>query len=851
MQPNPNMVITDSRVIAIGSTITGSLLSVNQTATYSDVNSDGFPDTATFDFGDLTNAPGASLDELVVSITVYPQDIAANINGNNLTTWAYFNDSQRGYSASSTFTLVEPLLAVTLSQNVSTADAGDIVLYTIRANHISSSTSAAEFLKITKTLEPHLQLVPGSLSSNFGSVNATDASSFEATFTTLNVGNSWVITYSVVVLSTAVSSSTLTETASISWQSSTCEPGRNYTASANSSFTLRGASFSFAEVDSCVPETVSTSVAVDETVTYDSVLYLAEGTTTNARVVVALPKSSAGYLEAVNATVIFGAQVNGSYSIVLNDTNNDGVDDTIIVTFGPLLDTPDNINNTEDTVTVRSIVVPIDNPANTRGKVLNTTSQFSYLGGTVLAWQSMTLVEPTLNMSMAINTNSADAGDILNYTLIIQHTSVSNSAALLITMSKTLQSDLQLVDGTLWSNIGVASQLNSTSFTVSLDSLPLGSILVVVYQAKVLISAVASSTISESSLVNWRSSSCNPGRNYNTSATISFAVKNATFSFVELTSCVPETTLPNVTVDETITYSSLIHLPEGTTTNATLSVTVPSNILGIVGLPQIQFATNILAPSTILLLDSDSDGVNDTVLITFGTITNQPDNIDNTNDDINVTTTLVVLDVPGNVRGKNIGFSSLFHYLGGNSNLSTQITVVEPTLNISFASSDSIIEAGDIVNYTITIQHATVSNSAGLFLAVSKTLESHLLLVNGSVWTNLGVVNDAAFNSIDITDPVLALGDTLLIKYQAIVQQTVVDSTTITDNVSLEYQSSSCNPGRMYSANATTSSVVASPDLSIVINDTCDPLTGTETRKNFNLLDFSGSRCSYNGSYNL
>jgi uncharacterized repeat protein (TIGR01451 family) len=364
--------------------------------------------------------------------------------------------------------------------------------------------------------------------------------------------------YQALVLNTAVTAAVIPESITTKWQSSDCADGRFYNTTASTNFTMDPDSFSLSEFSSCLNQTTYPLVAIDETVTYDSVITLAEGTTTNAQVLITLPHSPTnGYLGVVSTILLLGTNVNATSTTTLLDQNNDTINDAVLVTFASIVNRYDNVANAEDLITIRTTVVVSDVPSNIAGMNLTAVSQFNYSGGISSTQQTMKLVEPQLRMNITTDKTLVQAGDIITYTYTIQHTAASTSAALLIVVAKTLQPHLQLVNNTVSSNGVVNMAGDSNSIYITEASLDLGSTLIISYQALVLDTITTESTLNDNATVSWKSSNCNPGRNYTGLASNSVVTKGSNFSISVTSTCSPDTTYPNVTIMELVTYSQL------------------------------------------------------------------------------------------------------------------------------------------------------------------------------------------------------------------------------------------------------------------------------------------------------
>merc|ERR1712065_95757 len=95
----------------------------------------GGVDTAQFDFGTAVVNPGDNLlnvdDEIVVTVKAIVTDVGANLNTVTISTSTTADFTSSSITSTQDLTIVDPLLAITLTQSVSTGDAGDLLTFTV------------------------------------------------------------------------------------------------------------------------------------------------------------------------------------------------------------------------------------------------------------------------------------------------------------------------------------------------------------------------------------------------------------------------------------------------------------------------------------------------------------------------------------------------------------------------------------------------------------------------------------------------------------------------------------------------------------------------------------------------
>ena len=259
-------------------------------------------------------------------------------------------------------------------------------------------------------------------------------------------------------------------------------------------------------------------LVVGEEVTYQVVICLGEGTTVTT-LADNLPASLAsGFLGVVSSRVVSiggnatggavaGGNLTGSSlavgaSGVASNVNfsGDALHDRVVFNFGNILNTPDNVANGLDQIVVE-IVARIENVgANTSGDSLVNRASLNYGNGTVAATAAIDVVEPQLDIQKTASPNNGDAGDIITYTLTLSHTAASQAAAYGLVITDILQSDIQLVAGSVTASAGSITTGNGggdTAVRIDLATYTLGSAAVTItYQGQLRNTVVSGSNAS-------------------------------------------------------------------------------------------------------------------------------------------------------------------------------------------------------------------------------------------------------------------------------------------------------------------------------------------------------------------
>jgi large repetitive protein len=201
-----------SRVVSIGSNISGSLLQAGEAGILSDRNGDGIDDRVSFNFGTLVNSPDNVVDAkdmIFVEVTARVLDVPQNLGGVkliNTATLTYINGMQLTDTAP--VEIVEPRLDITKNVvNTSTVNAGGVVDYEAVVRHTDASTMDAMNVEIDDLLPPSsgLTLVPGSVvvtSATGSTVTEPDPASgsgFLVSIPSIPLGDEVVIDYQAIV----------------------------------------------------------------------------------------------------------------------------------------------------------------------------------------------------------------------------------------------------------------------------------------------------------------------------------------------------------------------------------------------------------------------------------------------------------------------------------------------------------------------------------------------------------------------------------------------------------------------------------------------------------------------------
>ncbi len=197
-----------------------------------------------------------------------------------------------------------------------------------------------------------------------------------------------------------------------------------------------------------------------------------------------------------------------------------------------------------------------------------------------------------------------------------------------------------------------------------------------------------------------------------------------------------------LTVGEEATFLLTATLPEGITTNLVVEDELPyaamvMEVLAARILP-LPPDTNLGVPGfppTPLFEDRFlGDGLGDTVVFAFGgPVSNAPDGQVDGRDRILMQVTGALKDLPANqnqVEDGNVARVRFGDGLAGSD--AAPLRVVEPLLSLTKVADRTLVEAGDVIRYTLRLEHRADSRADAFDVALDDTLPPELALVPGS-----------------------------------------------------------------------------------------------------------------------
>lgn len=463
----------------------------------------------------------------------------------------------------------------------------------------------------------------------------------------------------------------------------------------------------------------------------------------------------------------------------ITDRNGDGIADTGELDYGRVehvLDPP--VIDNKDRIKVRVTAKVLDLPENSNERFDTNSAIVRFLPDTTAADDyPLEIVEPVMAIDKLGSTGRVDAGDSIDYRIILSHASASRTDAQDVIFVDTLPAELDLVPGSV--KIGDACSTapdigpevkGLKTITAAWNSFPLGASCEIDFSATVSVLAVTGDTIVNKGQINW--TSLNDGeqpaddddRRYSLSdqweAVVSLPgvekeVTDTSQSHTPFRSGVP---INQLTIGEEATFTLVATFPDGTTLDSKLEDLLPTNDVAlefissrIVSVGQdlsISGASTVGEAATACTPSADN-----CLNWILGTVTNIPDVAEepDANDQFVVELVARVLDDPLNsgAPGEDKNLTNVGALISSAAILTSTapFDIVEPKLRLQKLTSNGSIEkttaAGAIERFTLTVQHRPLSTATARSLVITDRLSPEMEWVND--------------NTLDTTCPGLAL----------------------------------------------------------------------------------------------
>jgi len=366
--------------------------------------------------------------------------------------------------------VIEPVLLLSITRDVSVVDAADAVRFTVTVRHAANSTSTAygTRLVLDSLVSNKLNLVAGSVvfsgTSIGGSVltgNGVGDDSIVAVlplYAVDGVGSGDVtLVFDAIVANTVTIADRLNGAVQLTYTSSPFNVdgnvGGSVTLNAVTSVTSRLmysiSTISVRNISVPLESLQFPTVSIGEVVELKVRLTFGEGTSRRSNFTFSLPSYNGqvgtGTLAVLNSRVEdIGSSLSfasagaassvGAAGIHSNiKTVADGLIDTVVFDFGTVVNAGDNVMTGGDEIVVSVTALAANVASNRAGVWLNSTGSFNFGTGSTLvtsggstysplvASASLQLVDAYLNVSISSNVASVNSGDDVIYTIVISH----------------------------------------------------------------------------------------------------------------------------------------------------------------------------------------------------------------------------------------------------------------------------------------------------------------------------------------------------------------------------------------------------------------------------------------------
>ncbi|MCA0455419.1 MAG: isopeptide-forming domain-containing fimbrial protein [Chloroflexi bacterium] len=840
-----------SRIVSIGSNLSFSTATpaVGQAGTASNTDADAILDRVEWSLSDVTNAFDdvvTAADTMVFEVVARVVDVAANsglpptqdTNVVNTAQIRYtnFNDVVVAQNGTTTVDIVEPRLIINKTANVTQADAGDTVIYTVTVQN--TGTAHAYNVVVTDPLLPDLELINGTVTTTLGTVtigNTAGDTTIQVDAVSLAVNGTITIRYHARLLPSVFPGQALINTASQTSNSMPDGSGRTGTSSDPATVTVilpefnkdivsTSEGYTFPGAGTTDQHTAAPDLTIGEIITYQMTIVVPEGTSNTLRLVDTLPSTGAGdpgTLAYVSSRVVsIGANISNSALAV-------GATGTVagqVITFNfvggtPISNVADGVPTAADQIVVEVVARVSNIAANANGDLLTNRARLTYDGGNTLdASAAADVVEPNLNINKTASpATNVNAGDVITYTLAITHTGSSTADAFDLRIPDVLPTGLiygsvTAATSTCDDRAGWSADVSGLPGTViyRFDDLPLGATCTIVYTATLANTVTNAQTLTNTASMGY--SSLDDGtpdtndpneRTYTDSDPASVTTNLAPISFTKTVFDTSETytgagqhgaTLTDLTIGETVTYELRARLQEGTVP-VTITDTLPA------GLTFVSATLNQPTPTNITIVGGFPAPVlaGQVMTLTLGNVVNVADNVADSADELVIRIVARVSNVVANngTTGADKMNTATLNWGGGTLSDTETVEIVEPNLNIDKSASPITgLNAGDTVTYTLVITHTGTSTADAFDLRIPDVLPTGLIY--GSVTAATSTCDDRAGWSADVSGlpgtviyrfDDLPLGATCTIVYTATLANTVTNAQTLTNTASLRYSS--------------------------------------------------------------
>ncbi len=881
------------------------------------------------DLGDVTNADNdnTSLQTITITYTVVVLNTsinqAAQTRGNSIIVSSFASNAT---ATATNITVVEPTLTISKTATPITGDAHDAVQYDILVTNPSTVPAYDVELSDSLPISTTFDATFGTSGFDLSHCNATPTSgpaetggTVSTAWSTLAPGETCTITLQAIVNADVTPKGVVANTANLDW---TSLPGtvqdvsaynslsdertgsgavNDYAAMSTANLTIAPITALKSVIATSEPTTsaVGNLVSVGEQLTYEITVTIPEGISPNLTVVDSLPPALAV------ATDVSGIVVTADPDIVLAHSTGNPVIAAVGGTngrklsfdFGDVVNNANNDGNAE-TIIITYIAVVVDAAGATRGVTAQNSVVITWggnPGGTItIHAPAQTVVEPTLKITSSTSAPGPfAAGSAFSYQFSVAHTASSNSDAFDVAFTDQLPNEVSIAGPIVQTGGPVCTFVHDGSTNGGVVSgtcahfATTDPTLTFTVPVIVNVNAASGATVNNTSNVVWTSTANNldstAGGNseghertdlggiddYSASHTVSFVVPSIALNKSMVGTSEADTTGNEVAIGEVVTYQLQLDVPQGHTDGVVVadtldqglafvdvtSITSDSNVSlhgGTAGTPPTGFVT------TISNVGAGPVNQGRSLTIVLGDITNTA--LDSNPEYVTIQYRAVVLNASVNVRGHTLGNTATVDWNDNPSatpeasaSTPAPMSVVESSLTITKSAMPTAGDAGNAVTFTIRVDHTVLSNADAHDVVFTDTIPAGLtfdgiptVLSTGGA-NNVGV-GSPTFSSGVLTVPIGTIAEngasdeyseftfTTTIATSAVAGSTITNSGSATwqsidaavlsaatdhNPIGVERTGTSGDPGDLnpYSATATASVTIGAPAIAKTLTD--------------------------------
>ncbi|MFK8042274.1 hypothetical protein [Congregibacter sp.] len=507
------------------------------------------------------------------------------------------------------------------------------------------------------------------------------------------------------------------------------------------------------------------SLTIGETVTFQVVATIPDVNIPNLTITDLLPITD-NVLELVSArTISVGGDLTPTIpdpTAAIDDRDGDGVNDRAVLNYGPVTQAADGTTNFRDRIRievvakVKDVLVNQNNDSTSNGAIARFLPSITSSDSAALE-----IVEPLLSISKTANTGQAEAGDLVTYTLRVEHSPASRIDAKDLALSDVIPTDLSVVPADV--RLGaVCSALPDTGptlaageITATWSTFPLGGVCEIEFDASVNVTAVTGQTIINTAEVIWTTLDTQgdpDDRSYDLTDqwTLNISAPGIAkeITAIDIGDFVLGASSQDLTIGSTVTFTIDADFPDGTTEQAFVTDSMPNTDVAfeITRTEVIAIGSDLSISSGLLVGDAALDcspGAPQTCAEwLLGNVVNTPDNRPEPDTDDRVTFEIdaIVLDnalnsgAPG--EDKNLQNRAQLRSNSINVVAATSFDLIEPQLQISKLTENgtlpAIVVAAEQKRFVLEINHAAISTATARSITVTDVLNSDMLWVNDS-----------------------------------------------------------------------------------------------------------------------